>query len=139
MKTSVGCLVRQAFPEGERFLLVHPSGNYNRKAPWSIPKGELEPGEAAEDCARRETLEETGVRCRIVRPLGEVTYRKSGKRILAFLAEPEEPLAGPVLEPASWEVDQVELCTLEEARARIHPDQALFLERAIEPDLSQSH
>ena len=42
-------------------LLVHPSGNYNRKAPWSIPKGE--PGDDAglEQTARRETQEETGV------------------------------------------------------------------------------
>ncbi|MBI4605923.1 MAG: NUDIX domain-containing protein [Planctomycetes bacterium] len=130
MKTSAGCLVRQAFPDGPRFLLVHPSGNYNRRAPWSIPKGELDPGEDAEACALRETLEETGIACRILRPLGEVVYRKSRKRVLAFLAEPTAPLEGAVLTPASWEVDRVELLPLEEARQVIHPDQAAFLDRA---------
>ena len=48
MKTSSGCLVRAEFPDGVRFLLVHPSGNYNRRAPWSIPKGELDEAEAPE-------------------------------------------------------------------------------------------
>jgi predicted NUDIX family NTP pyrophosphohydrolase len=42
-------------------LIVHPSGRYNRGAPWSIPKGKTEPGEDPETAARRETQEETGV------------------------------------------------------------------------------
>jgi predicted NUDIX family NTP pyrophosphohydrolase len=132
MKTSAGCLVRQDFPDGPRYLLVHPSGAYNRKAPWSIPKGELEEGEPPEACALRETLEETGVACRIARPLGEIAYRKSRKKVVAFLAEPLVALTAVVLAPASWEVDRVELLTLDDARARIHPDQAAFLERASE-------
>ena len=53
--------------EGEwRYLIVHPSGAYNRKAPYSIPKGLVEAGESAEDTAVRETREETGLDCRIV-------------------------------------------------------------------------
>ena len=129
-KTSAGCLVRAAFPEGKRFLLVHPSGNYNRHAPWSIPKGELDPGESPEACAVRETAEETGIQCRILEPLGETVYRKSRKKILAFLAEPTAPVSSAILEPASWEVDRVEFLTEGEAREKIHPDQALFLDRA---------
>jgi 8-oxo-dGTP diphosphatase len=132
MKTTAGCLIRATFPDGLRFLLVHPSGNYNRHAPWSIPKGELEPGESPEDCALRETREETGLECRILAPLGETTYKKSRKRILAFLAEPVAAVPGPVLEPASWEVDRVEFLTEEDARAKIHPDQLVFIERAAE-------
>lgn len=132
MKTSAGCLVRVAFPDGVRFLLVHPSGNYNRRAPWSIPKGELTPGESADDCALRETVEEAGVACRILKPLGEAVYKKSRKKVLCFLAEPLEPVAGTVLKPASWEVDQVEFLTETQARERIHPDQAVFLVRALE-------
>jgi 8-oxo-dGTP diphosphatase len=130
MKTAAGCLVRAPFPDGPRLLLVHPSGGYNRRAPWSIPKGEIEPGERPEDCALRETREETGLECRIVAPLGETTYKKSRKRILAFLAEPTSAVTGPVLEPASWEVDRVDFLTEDEARARIHPDQLVFIERA---------
>jgi 8-oxo-dGTP diphosphatase len=130
VKTAAGCLVCALFPDGPRILLVHPSGGYNRRAPWSIPKGELEPGERPEDCAIRETREETGLECRIAAPLGETTYKKSRKRIVAFLAEPAGPVPGPVLEPASWEVDRAEFLTEEEARARIHPDQVVFIDRA---------
>jgi predicted NUDIX family NTP pyrophosphohydrolase len=129
MKTSSGCLVRAEFPDGIRFLLVHPSGNYNRRAPWSIPKGELDEGEAPEDCALRETQEETGLDCRIVQSLGEITYKKSRKRILAYLAEPVSPVEDTSLPANSWEVDRVEFLTESEAREKIHPDQAAFLDR----------
>jgi predicted NUDIX family NTP pyrophosphohydrolase len=132
MKTSAGCLVRASFPDGLRFLLVHPSGNYNRRAPWSIPKGELDPNESPEDCAVRETREEAGLETRIVAPLGEVVYSKSRKRVVAFLAEALSPPQETVLPCGSWEVDRVEFLTLEEARARIHPDQAPLLDRAVE-------
>jgi 8-oxo-dGTP pyrophosphatase MutT (NUDIX family) len=133
VKTSAGCLVRFVFPgaAAPSFLLVHPSGNYNRRAPWSIPKGEIGEGEAPEACALRETEEETGLKCRILRPLGEAQYRKSRKRILCFLAEPAVPIPGRVLEPASWEVDSVEFLDEAKARGKIHPDQAVFLERAV--------
>ena len=45
-------------------LLVHPGGPFFAKkddGAWSIPKGELGPGEAPADAARRELIEETGV------------------------------------------------------------------------------
>lgn len=130
MKVAAGCLVRARFDGAWRYLIVHPSGNYNRRAPYSIPKGLVEPGETPEETALRETLEETGLACRIVAPLGEIVYRKSRKRVIAFLAEPLEPPPGPVLEPADWEIDRAEFWPLEEARARLHPDQAPFLDRA---------
>ncbi len=41
-------------------LLVHRP----RYDDWSIPKGKRDPGETDEDCAVREVLEETGLRCR---------------------------------------------------------------------------
>ena len=42
-------------------LIVHPWGPYNRRAPWSIPKGRTNPGEDLETAARRETVEETSL------------------------------------------------------------------------------
>jgi len=49
---------------------------------WSYPKGKVEPGETLEDCALREVLEETGLRCRLGRFVGHTEYRdrRTGRR-----------------------------------------------------------
>lgn len=106
-------------------LLVHPSGNYNRRAPWSIPKGVPDPGEQLEAAARRETFEETGIAAGHLHHLGFIDYKKSRKRVHGFAGE------APVqCEPtcASWEVDRAEFLPLPEARRLIHPDQAPLLD-----------
>ena len=131
-KITAGCLVRHVFDGEERFLIVHPSGNYNRGKPWSIPKGLVEPGENPETAAIRETMEETKLPVRILRPLGEIRYQKSGKRVIGFLAEPLEPPPGTVIPPGDWEIDQAEFLPAEEARRRLHPDQRELLDRALE-------
>ena len=130
-KVTAGCLVRATFDGERRFLIVHPSGNYNRGKPWSIPKGLVEPGETPEEAALRETREECGLACRILAPLGEVDYRKSRKKVIAFLAEPLEPPAATVLTALEWEIDQAEFLPPDEARRRLHPDQQVFIDRAL--------
>lgn len=45
---------------GEEFLLVRRSGP--DRADWVLPGGRPRPGESMQSCARRETLEETGLR-----------------------------------------------------------------------------
>jgi predicted NUDIX family NTP pyrophosphohydrolase len=127
MKQSSGTLLYRRGPEGLEVLLVHPSGNYNRRAPWGIPKGEPEAVETdLEETARRETLEETGVLAGSLVSLGHIEYRKSRKQVYGF-AGPAPADAEP--HPASWEVDRAEFVPLEKARTLIHPDQAVFLER----------
>jgi 8-oxo-dGTP pyrophosphatase MutT (NUDIX family) len=129
---SAGLLVRAEFGGEPRYLIVHPSGNYNRRAPWSVPKGLVEPGESDEQAALRETLEETGLECRVVAPLGEVSYVKSRKTIVCFLAEATVPPPSPVLVPTSWENDRAEFFPAAEAREKLHPDQRPFVDRAEE-------
>ncbi|HYC22790.1 MAG TPA: NUDIX domain-containing protein [Candidatus Bathyarchaeia archaeon] len=130
-KLSAGCLVRARFDGELRYLVVHPSGKYNRRAPWSIPLGIVEGGERPEDAAVRETREETGLRCRIIAALGQIAYQKSRKDVLGFLAEPLEEQGAPALEPADWEIDRAEFLSAEEARQRLHPDQRPFIDRAL--------
>jgi len=129
MKRSAGTLLYHQGPQGLEVLLVHPSGNYNRKAPWGIPKGELDEGEDLESAARRETLEETGVEASTLVALGHIVYKKSRKEVHAF-AGPAPDDVQPQL--ASWEIDQARFVPLEEARKTIHPDQAVFLDRLLE-------
>jgi predicted NUDIX family NTP pyrophosphohydrolase len=129
MKQSAGTLLYRQGPSGLEVLLVHPSGNYNRRAPWSIPKGELDSEEEAlEATARRETAEETGVAAEALVELGHCDYTKSRKRVHCF--------AGPAPDdaearPASWEVDQARFLPIDEARQKIHADQAVFLDRLL--------
>ncbi|MBS0263856.1 MAG: NUDIX domain-containing protein [Planctomycetes bacterium] len=109
-------------------LLVHPSGNYNKQKPWSIPKGQPDPGETLEAAARRETLEETGVVAGDLIPLGSIRYLKSGKQIHCFVGSAPET-AEPIC--ASWEVDRAEFVSLKKARKCLHPDQVAFLDRLL--------
>jgi 8-oxo-dGTP diphosphatase len=130
-KIAAGCLVRAEFDGELRYLIVHPSGRYNRGKPYSIPKGLVERGELPEQAALRETREETGLECRIVAPLGEIDYVKSRKTVIGYLADPLSPPSSPTLSPADWEVDRAEFLPAEEARARLHPDQRAFVDRAL--------
>jgi predicted NUDIX family NTP pyrophosphohydrolase len=128
MKQSAGTLLYREGPNGLEVLLVHPSGAYNRRAPWSIPKGELADDADLEATARRETLEETGVTAAGLTGLGFIDYRKSRKRVHAF-AGPAPADAAP--RPTSWEVDRAEFVTLAQGRTLLHPDQAVFLDRLL--------
>lgn len=127
-KQSAGTLLHRDGPDGLEVLIVHASGNYNRRAPWSIPKGLPDEGESREAAARRETEEETGVIAGDLVRLGFIDYTKSRKRIFAFGgAAPEgaEPTC------ASWEVDRAEFVPVEAARDKLHPDQRPFVDRLV--------
>ena len=125
-KESAGTLLWRRYGGVLEVLIVHPSGAYNRKAPWSLPKGEVDPGESLEATARRETLEETGVVAGDLVALGFIDYVKSKKRVYAFAGEaPAECDA----RCTSWEIDHAEFVALDRARELLHPDQRVFIDR----------
>jgi predicted NUDIX family NTP pyrophosphohydrolase len=135
-KTSSGTLLYRRIAGGRteggdgealEVLLVHPAGNYNRRAPWGIPKGAPDADETLDETARRETLEETGlvVDGPLV-DLGYVDYTRSKKRVYAFAGPAPE---GAAPRCASWEVDKAEFIEITRARRIIHPDQAALLDR----------
>jgi len=67
-----------AFKDDEFVMVRH------RKRKWEMPGGRLLEGEAYEDGARREFLEETGYSLRQI--LGEVKIDKEGGRVFVGLA-----------------------------------------------------
>jgi predicted NUDIX family NTP pyrophosphohydrolase len=126
-KLSSGTVLYRYVEGAIEVLLVHPAGNYNRRAPWGIPKGAPDPDEELEQTARRETLEETGLD--VAGPLvdlGHVDYTRSKKRVHAYAAPAPD---GAAPRCASWEVDKVEFIEITRARRIIHPDQAALLDR----------
>lgn len=135
MKVSCGTLLYRTTGDNVEVLLVHPSGEYNAKAPYSIPKGECEKGEGKEEAARRETEEEVGVKPpEHLESLGEVVYRR-GKRVLCFAGE--APVhARPKC--ASWEIDRAEFLPLEVAERKLMSAQLPFLRR-LKKKLEKQH
>lgn len=128
-KQSAGTLLYRRGAAGLEVLLVHPSGPYNRHAPWSIPKGVPNDGETdLERTAHRETWEETGVMPGDLVSLGYIEYKKSRKDVYCF-AGPAPADADP--RPTSWEVDQTRFVSFDEARQLLHLDQVPFLDRLL--------
>ena len=86
---------------------------------WCLPKGLIDKGEVPEKTALREVKEGAGLKGRIVRKLGEITYWfylkkeniKYKKTVHFFLMEYE---FGDILNH-DWEVDNVAWFTVDEA------------------------
>ena len=127
-------------------LLGHPGGPYfkkKRSGDWTVPKGEVEPGESLDAVARREFEEETGhaVPGGTMVDLGQIT-QKGGKVVFAWGVEGD-------LDPAAatsntfeveWpprsgrmetfpELDRVEWFDLPSAREAVREAQGPLLDR----------
>lgn len=153
-RTSAGILLWRNRKGRLEVLLAHPGGPFWVKKDighWTIPKGEVEPGEEFAAVARREFAEETGHQApnRQLIDLGQIK-QKSGKIVLGWAVEGD-------LDPATalsntydleWpprsgsvrtfpEIDRVEWFGLDEARRRLKAAQVPFLDRlqaALAPD-----
>lgn len=142
---SAGLLLWRTREGRVEVLLVHPGGPFwARKdlGAWSIPKGEISPGEDALATARREVAEELGT-CPEgeVASLGSVT-QKSGKTVHAWALRADfdpSSLRSNTFE-MEWprgsgrrqtfpEVDRAEWFPLDSARRKINEAQAAFLGR----------
>ena len=152
-KLSAGLLLHRRGDAGTQVLLVHPGGPFWAKkddGAWSIPKGEHEPDDDPHACALREFGEELGTPPPPAADgapddpdLGEVRL-KSGKRVRAFARE--GTLEVDAIESNTFEqewpprsgrmqsfpeVDRAEWFTLDEARRKLNPAQAAFLDRLL--------
>jgi predicted NUDIX family NTP pyrophosphohydrolase len=148
-KRSAGILLYRLGGGGPEVLLVHPGGPFwaRRDAGvWSIPKGEYEDGDDPLACALREFEEETGSTL----PPGELVElddvkQKGGKVVTAWAAEGDldadavrsnsftmewPPRSGRTAEFP--EVDRAGWFGIDEAREKLNPAQAEFLDRLVE-------
>jgi predicted NUDIX family NTP pyrophosphohydrolase len=146
--TSAGILLYRRAGKAVEVLLVHPGGPLWAKkdlGAWSIPKGEVEEGEEPRTCALREFEEELGTSLETsVEDLSELgtVRQKSGKIVHCWAAESDfdpatlssntffvewPPRSG--VQREFPEVDRAEWFDPDEARRKINPAQAAFLDR----------
>jgi len=131
---------------GLEVLLGHPGGPFHAArdlGSWSIPKGEVEPGEDLYDVARREFEEETGNAPPDAPAIALGTIvQKGGKVVHAWALEgnldpaasvsntftmPWPPGSGTIA--AFPEIDRVAWFAPDEARRRVKAAQAPFVDR----------
>jgi 8-oxo-dGTP pyrophosphatase MutT (NUDIX family) len=109
VRAAGGVVYRSGADERLDVLLVHRP----RYDDWSLPKGKAKPGESDEDCARREVVEETGLRCDLGPELASTSYRDARGRRKRVRYWAMRPLNGRFV--AHNEVDEVRWLPLDEA------------------------
>ncbi len=147
MKKSAGILLYKFSLAVTEVFLVHPGGPFWKnkdEGSWSIPKGEINGEENALDAAKREFKEETGFNCEgnfiALTPLKQ----KSGKIIFAWALEKDidasaiksnefemewPPKSGKI--KSFPEVDRGQWFPADEAKEKINPSQALFIDELL--------
>ena len=129
------------------FLLVHPGGPLWKAKDagiWSIPKGEIHPGEDGLEAAKREFEEELGFKAQ--GPFVELTpiTQKSGKIVhaWAFASDCDPSQIRSNTFSMEWpphsgrmgtfpEVDRAAFFSLEQAKVPIYPAQMTLLEELL--------
>jgi predicted NUDIX family NTP pyrophosphohydrolase len=148
-KLSAGILMYRRSPRGIELLLAHPGGPFwasKDQGAWSIPKGEYDEGEDALIAAKREFAEELGsaLPARPCLDLGAIK-QPSRKVITAFAVEGDFDPAALVSNhfELEWppksgrkqsfaEIDSAQWFSVSEAREKIQPGQAEFIDRLLE-------
>jgi 8-oxo-dGTP diphosphatase len=114
-----GLVIRQSGSKRIEIAIVHRP----MREDWSFPKGKVESKETLTECALREVLEETGLRCRIVSFVGTTEYRdrKDRRKVAAYWVMTPESGAfrsGDEVDELRWVElrDAAELLTYERDR-----------------------
>lgn len=119
-ETSAGGLVLHHGDDQPRAALI-ARRDRRGKLLWSLPKGHVEEGESAESAAVREVEEETGIRGRVLAPLGTIDFwfvaenRRVHKTVHHYLLE----AAGGDLSDADVEVVKVAWVPLDRLESRL--------------------
>jgi 8-oxo-dGTP pyrophosphatase MutT (NUDIX family) len=123
VRAAGGVVWRDAGGVAEVVLVYRP-----RYGDWTFPKGKSEPGESSEDCALREVLEETGLRCRLGAGLPTVTYtdRRGRPKVVHYWAM---TVAGGRFQPNS-EVDELRWLVPDDAATLLSYERDLAVLRA---------
>jgi predicted NUDIX family NTP pyrophosphohydrolase len=152
-RISAGLLLYRKKDGKLQVLLAHPGGPFSKnkeEGAWSIPKGEVEPGEDLLECAKREFAEEIGLV-----PTGSFislapVQQKGGKIVHAWAVEGDFDLCNFVSNcfTMEWppksgkqmefpEIDRAAFFDIEVARQKINAGQTGLLDQ-LQIELSKS-
>jgi 8-oxo-dGTP pyrophosphatase MutT (NUDIX family) len=125
-----GAVVR----DGEVIVIVPVKRDAIRRRVLGLPKGHIDEGETAEDAAKREVSEETGVTAELIDKLGDVEYtyerrgRRRAKRVAFYLFE----YRFGSLEDHDHEIEEARWMPLGEAvEALTYPGEQEIVRRAL--------
>ena len=135
LEISAGGVVYRRGQTGHEVCLIATHGGET----WQLPKGLIERGEPAEEAARREVAEETGLQGELVQPLDKIEYwyvwdygqgrERVHKLVYFFLFR----CTGGSTEEHDEEVDEARWFPLEEARERLSfENERRVMEKAVE-------
>jgi predicted NUDIX family NTP pyrophosphohydrolase len=147
-KHSAGLLMYRGQATELELFLAHPGGPYfarKDEGVWTIPKGEIDPGEDPLACAKREFLEETGLAPEAAEfiSLGEIKQR--GGKIVhawAFAGDWDERELRCNTFEIEWpprsgrlqtfpEIDRAQFFAIDEARRKLNPAQVELIDRLL--------
>lgn len=151
-RTSAGILLFRRIAGRLELLLAHPGGPYfamRDDGYWTIPKGEVDPGEELIDVARREFEEETGHAPPDGDPIALGSIVQKGGKVVhawAFEGDVEPATAVSNMFEMTWppgsgrresfpEIDRVAWFEPTEARRKVKATQIPLIER-LEEELS---
>ena len=145
---SAGILCYRYRDQTLEVFLVHPGGPFWAKrdeGAWSLPKGLINPGEAAMDAAKREFNEETSFEVigelidlgQLTQPSKKIVHAWAvhmdldASKLKSNMFSMEWPKGTGVIREYP-EVDKGEWFSLARAKQKISPGQAAFIERLLE-------
>lgn len=104
--TSCGTLTSRVNPTVPGRLQVLLIKQFAHKDSWGIPKGHIHADETLEECAVRETREETGLGVVVGRRLPDIRIelKNESKTLVTFAASPVDPLQEPIHDDPDCEV-----------------------------------
>ena len=130
---SAGCVVYRTTSSLVEVALIQP---HERKA-WALPKGLIEPGEPAEEAARRETREEAGLSGTIVSKIDTIKYsyvakwEKPATRVFKIVTFYLSKYTGGDPSQHDREVDRVEWFPIDKAISNAtYPQEKAILKKA---------
>lgn len=146
-RVSAGLLMYRIMNGHVQVLLAHPGGPYFKnkdEGDWSIPKGEIEPGEEMLEAARREFAEEIGIHAAGPFIALSPVKQKGGKIVHAWACAGDFDPATIVSNMFSmeWppgsgrqaefpEVDRAEFFDIKQARRKIKAAQAPLIDELV--------